>query len=343
MAVDLVSELAAVDAEEFDALDATAGAVASYHRLAQHERDARWRVRYARVTDGPRLLAMLPTYACRGDRWADPSYDPARWPESTAADTGPGGYLLVGGSADLRSGFHVGPELRSRIGPLLTAVAGAAAAEGRGLLFPYAYGPTREVLDAATGGRISWAPVGAEAVFAQALGGEAELSSRVRRVLRRDRNLIAEQEVEAAAWPWGEVAGEAAEVIAVHNTRKGLPDHPEFVRMRYAQWADCPSVELVVFTARTEGVRAVATGLVWRDELAVHEIALTGEDGPVRLAAYVSVLYHQPARYGAERGLRLLRGGLAATAPKAMRGAEFRELHGGVLDAAATRELLTRP
>ncbi|MEU6229656.1 hypothetical protein [Streptomyces sp. NPDC047042] len=346
MVVDLIPSLQTVDPDQFDRLDSSGGAVACYHRTRQRERDGRWKVQYVRATDGDRLLAVVPLYTFRSAAWADPAYDSMAWPlpaGSTETNT-PGSCLLVGGNADLRSGLHVDRALQDETGfrPVLAAAAHAAATEGRGLIFPYLYGAARDLLDRATGGRIAWAPLGQEAQFPHALADDSEerCSSQVRRVLRRDRNLIAEQQVATAVWTWSEVEDEAAEVIAQHNIRKGKPDHPEFVRMRYAQWDDCPSVELTVFTARAGGVEGVTTALRWQDQLEVYEIALTGEDSPERLAVYVSLLFHQPARFGMEHGLRNLRGGLDAMTPKAMRGAVFKELYGGVLNAAATREVV---
>ncbi|OSP41560.1 hypothetical protein B7767_19765 [Streptomyces sp. 13-12-16] len=337
-----------MDASQFDGLDDTAGAVGCYHRMMQREHDGRWRVQYARATDGTQLLAVLPTYTPLAGHWADRAYDPGNWPfpAGVADGTSPGSYVLVGGNADMRSATYVSRHLQD--GPafkrLLTAVARAAAAENRGLLFPYVHQKLRELLDHSSGGRITWAPLGQEAHFVDALATDSEehYGARIRRVLRRDRNLMEQQQVTTAVHSWPEIAHTAAEVIAQHNTRKGIPDHSEFVRMRYAQWIDCPSVELVVFTARAGGVEGVATALKWRDQLDVYEIALTGEESPERLATYVSLLFHQPVRFGRAHGLRQLRGGLEATKAKGMRGAIFKQLHGGVLSASASRELANR-
>lgn len=350
VSVDLIPSLGPVDAGQFDGLDGSAGASGCYHRMVQREFDGRWRMQYARATDGERLLAVLPLYTPRGRFWANPAYDPARWPlpagATDGAGTDPGSYVLVGGNADLRSATYVSGSLRDgpSFGQVLTAAASAAAADDRGMLFPYVYRELRDLLDHSSGGRIVWAPLGREAHFVDAMAddGEQRYGSRVRRVLRRDRNLMEQQQVATAVRSWPEVAHTAAEVIARHNTGKGIPDHPEFVRMRYAEWLDCESVELVVFTARAGGVEGVATALRWRDQLDVHEIALTGEESPDRLAAYVSLLFHQPVRFGRTHGLKHLRGGLKAATAKGMRGAAFKELHGGILSASATRELASR-
>ncbi len=97
-------------------------------------------------------------------------------------------------------------------------------------------------------------------------------------MLRRDRELIERAATTASVAPWQDAAPETAELIAEHNLRLGQPDHPEFVRMRYAQWAECARV--LVFDARAGSHHGVLTALVWRDGLELHEIGLPPSDRP---------------------------------------------------------------
>src|SRR5262249_34661327 len=116
-------------------------------------------------------------------------------------------------------------------------------------------------------------------------------------------------------------------------------DHPEFAAMRYQQWELCPSVRLVVFRAATSGVSGVLTALVWRNDLELYEIGLTGTEGPHRLAVYLSLMFHQPFAFARQEKLNNIRAGTASEVPKSSRGATLRNLYGGVLSAAATARL----
>jgi hypothetical protein len=110
--------------------------------------------------------------------------------------------------------------------------------------------------------------------------------------------------------------------------------------MRHTEWSQCAGVELVVFAVSSPAASGFLTALAWKDELALYEIGLTGEDGRERLAAYLSLLFHQPHDFAASRGLRTIRAGLAAEVPKSSRGALFTELSGGVLNADEVRKLV---
>jgi hypothetical protein len=138
---------------------------------------------------------------------------------------------------------------------------------------------------------------------------------------------------------WPEAEEEASKLIAEHNSRKGTPDHPEFVRFRYAEWQQCEGVELVVFAARAHAVSGVLTALVSKDELELCDIGLVGEEGPARLAAYLDLVFHHPVAFARSRGLPNIRVGFGAEVPKKSRGAVFEDLYGGVLDLDHTRKL----
>jgi len=339
--------IAAVDAEEFDRLDpgGEAGAAGGFGWTALREQDGRWRTRYLTGVEGGRLLACVPCYTPRGARWPDQAYDPGGWElPGDAADFPADRMLTVGGHSDLRTGFPVGAAARdpASIRLLLRALARAAADEDRGLSFPYVYEPTRALIAQACDGAALWAPLGLEGHLR---GGVCRpdwadgLGRHHRRNLRKDAELIAAAKVRTALRPWAEVEEAAAELIARHNLGKGRFDHPEFVRLRARRWADCPGVEYFTFVAESGPVTGYVTACVWREELDLHEIGLSGESGTERKAAYLELLIHAPLRFARERGLRSIRLGAAATAVKKGRGAVFDQLYGGVLDVHHTRRL----
>jgi hypothetical protein len=352
----LVGSIAGVPADAFDGLDASAGAAGCYHRLRQREMDGRWQVGYALHGPADAPTAVLPGYIRRGVDWPDPAYDVNAWtrPLDPAAPSGSTSgphdgsqrelhrgsaalaadqCVFVGGCADLRSALHLGPAGRTETGARRLLAAFARANPGRSLVFPYLYRPDRDLVDHATGGRCWWAVLGRESYFPHLTepNREALLGSRVRGVLRHDRRLIASVGLRAAVTDWADAPADTAELIAAHNTRKGSPDHPEFVALRHDQWADCPSVRVVVFSVRSGPVHGVLSALVWRDQLELYEVGLAGPDGPARLAGYLDLLFHQPIRFAAAHGLTAVRAGLAAEVPKKSRGARLREVYGGVL------------
>ena len=368
----LVDSIAGVPADAFDCLDTSAGAAGCYHRLRQREMDGRWQVAYALQGPADAPTAVLPGYIRRGVDWPDPAYDISAWTRPlyltvpggspsgphdgshrelhgelpSGSDLGPATLaadqcVFIGGCADLRSALHLGPADRTQTGASRLLAAFARANPGRFLVFPYLYRADRDLVDDATGGRCWWTLLGRESYFPRLTepDREAGLGSRVRGVLRHDRRLIASAGLVAAVTDWSDAPADTAELIAAHNTRKGSPDHPEFVALRHDQWADCPSVRVVVFSVRSGSVRGVLSALVWRDQLELAEVGLAGPDGPVRLACYLDLLFHQPIRFAAAHGLTAIRAGLAAEVPKKSRGARLREVYGGVLGPADTARL----
>lgn len=340
MRIEFVTGIDAIDAQEFDRLDpgAEAGAAACFGWTALREQDGRWHTRYLSCTEGDRLLAFVPCYTPRGDRWPDPAYDPSGW------GLPGGGVLTVGGHSDLRTGFPVSTAARdpARIRLLVRALARAAADEDRGLAFPYIYEPTRALIAQACDGAALWTPLGLEGH----LRGDVSrpdwadgLGRYHRRNLRKDVELIDEAKVRTEVRSWPEVEDRAAKLIAQHNNDKGRFDHEEFVKLRARRWESCPGVEYLTFVADCGPVTGYVTACVWREELDLHEIGLSGEAGTERKAAYLELLIHAPLRFARERGLRSIRLGAAATAVKKGRGAVFDQLYGGVLDVHATRRL----
>lgn len=325
----------------FQALDRSAGAAAGLSRLRQVELDRRWRARYVRGVRGAELVAAVPVYTTAGSSWPDAAYDPRNWgldpglTEALPADR----CLVVGGVYDQRSGFPVrldaaGENARD----VLVAIARAAAAEERALVFPYAYNRARRALDAVTDG-FHWTGLARESHFRDVDDPDRPLTSRVRGVLRRDLRLIEAAGLDTSVTDWATAEAVAAPLIADHNTRKDVPDHAEFVRMRYRQWTECPDVELVVFSAATASVGGVLTAIVWHDQLELYEIGLPQSQDSERIAVYLDLMFHQPLAYARRRGLRHIRAGTAAETPKSSRGAVFEDLSGGLLPAEATREL----
>ncbi|MCY1144087.1 hypothetical protein OWR29_39340 [Actinoplanes sp. Pm04-4] len=339
--LDIVDSIADLDPVTFDALDRSAGAAGSYQRMLQIEEDRRWRVRFARAWRTGQLNAVIPLFTCRGRAWVDPVYDPGTWGiPGGPFDSSPDRVMLVAGCADLRTGLRVGPgSAPEQVKQLLVRIAALAVTEERFLAFPYFYADARAAISDATAGMTSWTYLGKEARFndTHLSDREGRLRSRVRGVLRRDRRNIAKYGFRTGVERWAESSGEVLDLIATHNVTKGQKDHPEFVRMRHDQWNHCDGVEVVTFTLESATTRGVLTALVWSGELELYEVGLSGHDGPERMAAYASLLFHQPLAFAAEHGLRCVRAGLAAETPKSSRGASFSELSGGVLLPDKTR------
>jgi inosine-uridine nucleoside N-ribohydrolase len=335
------------------AFDPDAGAAGTRARLLTVETDGRWQRRYvaAESASGGQaagngatgLAALLPVYWPAGRSWPDPAYAPAGWPipDLSAAEVTPDRCLLVGGVYDHRTALHL-PDDVTLARNALREVARMAVESDRCLVFPFVHARARRILDAATGGRIRWGVLEHEARFHNVLQAEGT-TARVRGVLRRDRRIIERAATTASVAPWQDAAPQAAGLIAEHNLRLGRLDDPEFVRMRYTQWADCAGVRVIVFDARAGSQHGVLTALVWQDTLELLEIGLPPSDDPARLALYLDLIFHRPHAYARENRLNTIRAGTAARTPKASRGAAFEPLHGGVLDSENTEWLARGP
>lgn len=345
MNLDVIEHVADVGREQFDALDDQAGAAGCYERISQRETDGRWRTNYVYLADDGAAKAVVPLYSCRGKAWPDPAYDPSTWdlPGEAAGEFSGGRAILLEGCADLRSGLHIAGPYRGpdHVRTILVAAARVAAVRGCGIAFPYVFPEAQRALAEAARDAITWSLLGREARWSGISdpAWEERQKSQVRYVLRRDRRLIAQAGVTASALAWSAVQESACDLIAAHNARKGLSDHPEFVRMRHREWDECPGVELVAFTATAGEVAGVLTALVWTTELELYEIGLSGDEGADRLAAYLALLFHEPMKFARSRGLRNIRAGMAATIPKTARGATLSNLYGGVLGAVATKKV----
>ena len=346
----VTSGIGDIPAREFDALDCAAGAPSCHGRIRQRETDGRWHVRYLRARDADGLQAVVPLFTPRGKSWPDPAYDPRAWgiPDLTADQCLPRTSMLAGGCADLRSTLHVRQQARDSglLTEILAQIARLAADEGRGLTFPYVYQDTRDALTQAAAGLVTWRLLGREAVLRGVCDPdwETRIGSRSRQYLRRDRRLIAETAITSEVRAWTDIAGTAVEdtaceLIAAHNVAKGRPDHPEFVRMRFRQWAQCAEVECFAFMANTGVFRGVVAAMVWGDDLEMSEIGLDKGEGPERLAVYVDLVFMQALEFARQRGLQNVRLGPEAERPKTSRGAELSELFGGVITAKDAREI----
>ncbi|MFE7275924.1 hypothetical protein [Streptomyces sp. NPDC057623] len=345
MAMGFTSGIADFDQKQFDALDTTAGAASSYSRLRQLEQDARWTGRYLGQFDGDEVRAAIPVYRYRMRSWPDPSYDPRSWglPGGIADECSPRASLMVGGCIDRRTGFHVDAETRTpgKLRKLLVEIARYAADEDMCLTFPYMYADAKSALAAATDDRVIWAELAREAhlLGLSDPGWESTLSSKTRYRLRQDQRRIAAVPMTVGEESWDEVDAWASGLIAEHNSGKGAHEHPEFVSFRYSGWQDNPDIGLMAFTARTADLRGVETILLWGNELEVYEIALTGEESDERFALYLNLLFHLPIQYARARGIDHIRLGSKTETPKALRGAVFENLYGGVLSRAETKRL----
>ncbi len=345
MAIGFTSTIADFDQKQFDALDSTAGAASSYSRLLQQEQDARWTCRYLGWFDGDQVRAAIPVYRYRMRSWPDPSYAPHSWglPDGIADEYSPRTSLMVGGCIDRRTGFHVDAEARTphELQRLLVEIAKHAADEDLSLTFPYMYADAKRALAAATGDRIVWAELGREAhLFGLSdPDWESRLSSRVRYRLRQDQRKIAAVPMTVGEESWDDVDAWASELIAHHNSAKGAHEHSEFVSFRYSGWQDNPDIGLMAFTAQSAGLRGVETILLWDNELEVYEVGISGEESDERFALYLNLLFHLPIQYARTRGIDHIRLGSKTETPKALRGAAFENLYGGVLSRAETKRL----
>src|SRR5579859_805876 len=76
----MLSDIRDIGPEQFDALDAAAGAWGCYGRLLLRQADGRWRANYLRAVSNESLKAAVPVYAHRGKTWPVPDYDVTAWP-----------------------------------------------------------------------------------------------------------------------------------------------------------------------------------------------------------------------------------------------------------------------
>jgi hypothetical protein len=328
MRFETLASLRDLDAREFDRLDISCGPVGSYSRLAQLERDYRWSTEYLCARESGVLLAAVPLYRLKKGAWPDPSYDPAMW--GLDQPMSPSDTTVVGGRSGLHSSLHVAPAINGTwrhvrlIEELLTHE------PRRSLLLPYLTENELVPWGKILGSHLDCQVLGADARFDGHLAGDI-LPRKVRQTLNRDQRMAERYGVETSARAWSEISSFAAGLIAHNNRAKGMPDAEQLVDFRIRQWEACEGVSVVVFTAKAHGEHGVVVCVIWRDWIDIQEIGITGTPSDVRRVLYAQLLFHLPVRLARRSGgVRHIRAGLRAEQAKAIRGASFIPLSGGM-------------
>ena len=305
-------------------------------RLAELERDPRYRAAYAVAHQGERVLAIVPLYAPQVPQVPDPAYDPARFVGAgPAADATR--WLFAGGRADLSCGFlvHTGldPETRDEATAATRAAAHALARRERRRLVAF-YARDRDLpLWSTFLGDYDLKPIDRHAELAVVGDGAADyvaaLPSSHRGIVRRDWRDRDRHGLRSRVERWEDVLDDSAPLVANVKARYGQPDHPRLIRMRLEQWLAGEELSPVAF--RVEGPDgapvAISLGWRWRAWLQLYEVGLVPEGAPGRHAAYVEALIYAPLRFAASSGCALLTLGLGSTEPKRLRGATLEPVY----------------
>lgn len=316
----VTDSLDGIGPDELLALDGSTGALGCRGRLVQAAGDPRWEPRYVTVRDSDRLRAALPIYLGHGRSWSDQIHSPRTWGWPGPADQDRS--ALVGGRLEIRG------SLRCADDPdVLRSVAAGCAAipelAGRDLFLGY-LDESQQKLAEVLFGPVDWLESYEDFVYPApiVLGSLADAPRSVRQTIRSGERQLAEHHVEATTVPWAGYDGDGCDLIAAHNRGKGMADHPELVRYRMDQWAECAEVTVLLVTATAGGLTGVTSLLLFRDEMEVYEIGLPAGEGAARRAVYTCLTFYEPRRIARELGLRTLRAGLGTGTPKRMRGAE---------------------
>ncbi len=329
-----VASLREIDGQEFDQLDASCGPVGCHSRLAGLERDRRWSTEYLCAYEGGALVAAVPLYRLNKGGWPDLSYDPATWGLDRSCS--PVDATLAGGRSGLLSSLHICSEISGTDRHLRLIEELLAREQRRSVLLPFLaqtqLAPWREVL----GSDLEHQDLGADARFDGPLAGAA-LPRKARQTLSRDQRMAEGYGVESDVRSWSDVRSFAAALIAGGNRAYGLPDAEQLVDFRIRQWESCPDVRVVAFTAKARGERGVLVAVIWRDWIDLQEMGITGPPSDLRRTLYAQLLFHLPLRLARSRGLRHIRAGLKAEQPKAIRGASFVPLAGGIARVCPSR------
>ena len=317
LAVEVVDTLDGVGADELFALDATAGALGSRGRLAQHAGDPRWPARYVVARDGGRLVAAVPMYLGHGEQWSDATNNPADWgyPGTPVQEAS----ALVGGRLEVRG------SLRTRDDPeVLRAVGAACQAElrGREVLFGYFDQHQQRVAEAMFG-PVEWLIEYTDHDYPPEVvhGALADLPADVRHTITAGQRKIEQLGIETTVEPWSVYKGDGDKLIAEHNKRMGTPDHPALVGYRLDQWTECDEVSVYIAHATMGDDEGAISLLAYRDELQIYEVGLPDGQGPSRRTLYASLIFDEPRRLAQELGLSTIRAGLGADQAKKIRGA----------------------
>lgn len=332
----VLTTLRDLDAQEFDRLDASCGPVGCHSRLLQLERDRRWSTEYLCAYEGSTLVAAVPLYRLKASAWPDPSYDPASW--GLDQPLPPADFTVVGGRSGLLSSLHVASGISATWRHVRLIEELLAREPRRSLLLPFLtenqLEPWKEVLGPGLKHQVS----GADARFERPLAA-AVLPRKVRQTLNADQRTAERFGVESAVRTWSEVRSFAAGLIARNNRAYGLPDAEQLVDFRIRQWEACEDVSVVVLTANALGEQGVMVGVIWRDWIDLQEMGITGEPSAVRRTLYAQLLFHLPIQFACRHGgVRHIRAGLKSEQPKAIRGASFVPLTGGMFSFSSRQD-----
>jgi hypothetical protein len=319
LSVEVADDLDGVGADELFDLDRNLGAAGCLGRLVQHSADPRWVPRYVIVRDGPLLLAMVPIFLGVGKQWSDQIHSPQRWGHVEPAL--PANSALIGGRLEIRGSLCCADEPE-----VIRMVADGCASinelRGRDLFFGY-LDEHQQALAEAVFGPVKWLAEYEDFVYPDEVvqGPLASLPRNVRQTIRHSERQVAEHQISVQTSLWTEYHGNACDLIADHNIRKGVVDHPALVRYRMEQWNDCEEVTALVVHAVADGMDGAVTLLLYRDEMEVYEIGLPGQEDVRRRALYACLTFHEPRRVARSRALTKIRAGLGAARPKQLRGA----------------------
>jgi hypothetical protein len=319
LSVEVADDLGGVSADELFDLDRNLGAAGCLGRLVQHSADPRWMPRYIIVRNGPLLRAVVPIFLGVGKQWSDQIHSPQRW--GHVEPPLPANSALIGGRLEIRGSLRCADE-PDVIRMVADACASIDELRGRDLFFGY-FDECQQALAEAVFGPVKWLTEYEDFVYLEevVLGPLASLPRSVRQTIRHSERQIAEHQISVQTIPWAEYCGNACDLIADHNKRKGIVDHPALVRYRMEQWNDCEEVTALVVHAAADGMDGVVTLLLYRDEMEVYEIGLPGQEDVRRRAIYACLTFHEPRRVAQSQALTKIRAGLGASRPKQLRGA----------------------
>ncbi|HEX6473257.1 MAG TPA: hypothetical protein VF069_29465 [Streptosporangiaceae bacterium] len=326
LSTEVTDSLDGVGADDLFALDGTVGALGSRGRLVQHSQDPRWTPRYVVVRDGGRLRAALPIFLGNGTQWSDQIHNPEDWgyhqplvPDKSA---------LVGGRLEIRGSLRCADE-PDVIAAVTDALSAIPELRGRELFFGYLPPDQRRIAEAIFG-PVTWLAEYDDFTYPEEVirGSLMDLPQPVRYTIRHGERKAAELGIVAEVTPWRDYEGDACELIAAHNERKGQTDHPELVRYRMDRWDECDEVTVLVAHASRDGAAGGAvTLLLFRDEVEVYEVGLPEQDD--RHTFYIHLTFNEPRRIARDQGCAVVRAGLGAPQPKRIRGARAVPRHCG--------------
>lgn len=339
MNASLVASLNELSRGRLRELETSCGAFLSVTRLLQLENDSRWECLYAAVTAGDSLIALLPLYAPRHERWFDPAYEVAAQPPSTRpTSAAPASqWILVGGRTDLACGF-----LRSETASAgaLDGAARAAGAvarrearrRGRRMLALFANDWEAHFIRAAFGDGSQHWELTHETRFEKVAARDREylaaLKPSHRAVVRRDWHRRDAAGLTSEVLSWDEVWDEAITLVHAVGQSHGKIDHKQLIRVRLQSWLANTEIEPVAFRVSLEDTPlAICLAWRWRTMLQLYEVGLVARETPGRHLAYAEAIIYAPLRYARSAGCSVVWTGLRAIEPKRLRGATVTPVH----------------